>query len=275
MSEELMLEKVKKLKMHKNTKELFTNQINNFFSYEGKNINKYSIGEQVLLSSNSLITGTRMKVDDLNIIKSSGLISPEFYSDETRTVKKPYVVEFWNIDESMTLKEFIDVRAGVTIEVSNRDFKTKYQIMCSLDNISNTIQNLDDYLTYTIHQNHEQRFVPNKYYKDPTMAFIVTNDTEEKNNILKNNLLSKDFDRNMLEDILPEWYIEKYIDGEFDIHETGRENMIIFGVPSVMIEGIIVCDDIKNNTDELNRIKSIFSDCYICDINGVVLIGNK
>ena len=275
MSEELMLEKVKKLKMHKNTKELFTNQINNFFSYEGKNINKYSIGEQVLLSSNSLITGTRMKVDDLNIIKSSGLISPEFYSDETRTVKKPYVVEFWNIEKSMTLKEFIDVRAGVTIEVSNRDFKTKYQIMCSLDNISNTIQNLDDYLTYTIHQNHEQRFVPNKYYKDPTMAFIVTNDTEEKNNILKNNLLSKDFDRNMLEDILPEWYIEKYIDGEFDIHETGRENMIIFGVPSVMIEGIIVCDDIKNNTDELNRIKSIFSDCYICDINGVVLIGNK
>lgn len=273
--QEKMLEKVDKLGMNDNTKDLFRKQIKRFFCYNGSNINRYSVGDEVLLTQNSLITGTRMKVDDLNIIKSSGLISPEFYSDEKRTVKKPYVVEFWNIEKSITLKEFIDVRAGVTIEVSNRDFKTKYQIMCSLDDISKIIENLGDYLTYTIYQNHEQRFVPNKYYKDPTMAFIVTNDTEEKNEILKNNLLSKDFDRNMLEDILPESYIEKYIDGCFNIHETGRENMIIFGVPSSFIEGIIVCDDIKSDVNKLTEIKSIFSDCYICDINGVVLIGNK
>lgn len=272
---EKILEKVDRLQMSDKTKELFRNQVRNFFSYSGSNINRYSVGDDVLLTQISLITGTRMKVDDLNIIRSSGIISPEFYSDEVRVCKKPYVVEFWNIDKSMTLKEFVDVRAGVTIEVCNRNFKTKYQIMCSLDNISNTIENLDDYLTYTIYQNHEQRFVPNKYYKDPTMAFIVTNDTEEKNELLKNNLLSPNFDREMLEEILPKSYIEKYIDDEFDIHETGRENMIIFGVPSKMIEGIIVCDYIKNNIDELNKIKSIFSDCYICDINGVVLIGNK
>ena len=107
------------------------------------------------------------------------------------------------------------------------------------------------------------------------MAFIINNDTEKKNNILKNDIFSKNFDRVILEEILPKWYIEKYIDGQFDIHETGREKGIIFGIPAKLIEGILVNNDIKNNKQTLGYIHKIFPDCYICDISGKVIIGNK
>ena len=57
-------------------------------------------------------------------------------------------------------------------------------------------------------------------------------------------------------------------------HETGREKGIIFGIPSGLIEGILVNNDIKNNKMILDHIHSVFPECYICDISGKVIIGN-
>ena len=106
------------------------------------------------------------------------------------------------------------------------------------------------------------------------LAFIINNDTDKKNEILKNDIFSNGFNRTILEEILPQWYIEKYIDGEFDIHETGREKGIIFGIPAGLIEGILVNNDIKEDNKSLSYIHEVFPNCYICDINGKVIIGN-
>jgi hypothetical protein len=208
------------------------------------------------------------------LIKENGLIASEFYSKENVLKKKPYIVEFWNVEKNMTLKEFIDVRAGVTIEVIDNDGKIKKEILSSIANISQNLKQINNYRDYVIYQNQEQRFVPNDYYNNSTMAFIINNNTDMKNEILKNDIFSKNFNRTILEEILPQWYIEKYIDGKFDIHETGRERGIIFGVPSGLIEGILVNNEIKRNEDALKHIHDVFSNCYICDTKGKVIMGN-
>lgn len=257
------------------TQKIFLTQINNCFEYNEKNTNLYNEGEEVLLTKDSLIHGSRIEPKKLSIIKENGLIASEFYSAEKVIKKKPYVVEFWKVEEEMSLKKFIDVRAGVTIEIIEKDGETKRNILSSINDISQNLKKFKNYRDYIIYQNQEQRFIPNEYYNDSTMAFIINNDTEKKNNILKNDIFSKDFDRVILEEILPKWYIEKYIDGQFDIHETGREKGIIFGIPAELIEGILVNNDIKNNKQTLGYIHKIFPDCYICDISGKVIIGNK
>ena len=256
------------------TKELFFKQVDNYFEYNEKNTNFYQKGENVLLTTNSLIHGSRIEPEKISIIKENGLIASEFYSTENVVKKKPYVVEFWNVEKKMTLKEFIDIRAGVTIEIIDKDGNIKKHILSSIEDIPQKLKNIKNYREYIIYQNQEQRFVPNDYYNSSTVAFIINNDTVKKNEILKNDIFSNEFNRTVLEEILPEWYIERYIDGKFDIHETGREKGIIFGIPAGLIEGILVCNEIKENKKALSYIHEVFQNCYICDTNGKVIIGN-
>ena len=270
-----VFEKIIEEKFQNNaTRELFFQQMNNYFEYNESNNRKYEAGEDVLLDKNSLIHGSRINPKNISLIKENGLIASEFYSTENVLKKKPYIVEFWNVEKNMTLKEFIDVRAGVTIEVIDNDGKIKKEILSSIENISQNLKQINNYRDYVIYQNQEQRFVPNDYYNNSTMAFIINNNTDMKNEILKNDIFSKSFNRTILEEILPQWYIEKYIDGKFDIHETGRERGIIFGVPSGLIEGILVNNEIKRNEDALKHIHDVFSNCYICDTKGKVIMGN-
>ena len=256
------------------TKELFLKQVDNYFDYNEKNKKTYQEGEEVLLTENSLIHGSRIDPLKVSLIKENGLIASEFYSTENIVKKKPFIVEFWNVENNMTLKEFIDVRAGVTIEIIDKDGKIKKDILSSIDDISKNLKKINNYRDYVIYQNQEQRFVPNDYYNSSTVAFIINNDTDKKNEILKNDIFSDEFNRTVLEEILPEWYIERYIDGKFDIHETGREKGIVFGIPAGLIEGILVCNDIKENKKALSYIHEVFANCYICDTNGKVIIGN-
>lgn len=256
------------------TKQIFFEQINNYFTYNEENTNRYKEGEDVFLTTNSLIHGSRIDPREISKIKENGLIASEFYLKDNINKKKPYIIEFWTVEQKMSLKQFIDVRAGVTIEIIEKDGETKHQIISSIDDISFNLKKCKNYRDYIIYQNQEQRFIPNEYYNNSTMAFIITNDTDKKNNILKNDIFSNDFNRTILEEILPEWYIEKYIDGNFDIHETGREKGVIFGIPAGVIEGILVNNDIKNNKEMLNYIHDVFPTCYICDITGKVIIGN-
>lgn len=81
-----------------------------------------------------------------------------------------------------------------------------------------------------------------------------------------------DFDNEIIEDILPKWFYEKYIKNRtFDNYETGREKAILFGIPKLMIKGILVSRKYEKNLQYIKRIKELFSWCYICNIVGDLL----
>ena len=124
------------------TKELFLKQVDNYFDYNEKNKKIYQEGEEVLLTENSLIHGSRIDPLKVSLIKENGLIASEFYSTENIVKKKPFIVEFWNVENNMTLKEFIDVRAGVTIEIIDKDGNIKKHILSSIEDIPQKLKNL-------------------------------------------------------------------------------------------------------------------------------------
>lgn len=271
-----MFDDIKKYyKLNNKTINLFNSQFDNFNILKDKNIyfdNNYCVGDDVIIDDKTLIHGTRISVDELNIIKDTGLIAPEFIGKFNKNKKKPFVVEFWKINKKMKLKEFIDVFCGVTLEVKDNEGRVLLNEMLSVDMIKDKLLSLNNYRDYVIYQNQEQRFVPNHYNKNSTMAFIIK-EIKENESLFINDIFSNSFDKSILKNILPRWFYKKYlINKNYDNYETGRERAIIYGIPSNFIEGIIVNREIENDLDKIKKIKNIFSNCYICNIDGEVIM---
>ena len=52
---------------------------------------------------------------------------------------------------------------------------------------------------------------------------------------------------------------------------TDRESAILFGVPSCFIEGILVGREFEKNDEGIKKLKESFPNCYICNLDGVVI----
>ncbi len=49
----------------------------------------------------------------------------------------------------------------------------------------------------------------------------------------------------------------------------------MFGLPSSLIEGVLVSKKLEKNKKSLEYIKKRLPDCYICNLDGKVIIGNE
>ena len=101
------LEIVRKYFSDKKIIEMFENQIEYYELEKNNTINyaKKNIGDEVILKKGTLIHGTRIHIEKLNLIKEKGIIAPEFFKDVNLNKKKPWVVEFWKINENIKLKD--------------------------------------------------------------------------------------------------------------------------------------------------------------------------
>jgi len=55
---------------------------------------------------------------------------------------------------------------------------------------------------------------------------------------------------------------------------TDREAAIMFGLPSRLIEGVLVARTTEKDKNKLKYIKSKLPDCYICNLDGKVIVEN-
>ena len=265
----------KYFKFKYNTIKLFENQLKEFKKLEKDYtpvVSNYNLNDRVILDNRTLIHGSRVSIDKLKDISMNGLIAPEFLGIKPpKTKKKLYVVEFWKIDEEITLKDYIKKYCAVTIEFnySNGD---KKRVISSFENIEKEVKKENGYKNYIIHQNQEQRFLPNDYCRNnSTVAFIVKENDYSKE-LLSNDIFSLNFNKRILKTIVPKWFYKKYMVTRcFDVNETGREKAILYGIPSSLIEGIIVCRELENDKELLDKIKEYFPNCYICNIDGIVI----
>lgn len=52
---------------------------------------------------------------------------------------------------------------------------------------------------------------------------------------------------------------------------TNRESALLFGLPSNLIEGILVGREYENDKSILKKIKELLPDVYICNLEGKVV----
>lgn len=267
---------VKKNVKNANSQTIMINQIKHYFDYKDRHIdlNKYEIGDEVFLHKGTLLHGTYKNLDGLKEIVNNGLVSSWFI--DGRLSKYPSSVGVWNLKNDYKLKDYIKHYSGGTIRYFNQLDSNKETEVISYDDMSNVMNRIieKDYLVWEIEQTKEARFMPSLVQNKVQIGIIFNGENEYSRNLLKGDILNVD---NINDDDVKEFvnsnYYEKFIKDRKNKDDffTDRESAILFGLPSNLIEGILVGRKYEKDKQILKEIKSLLPDCYICNLDGIVI----
>lgn len=260
------------------TKELLINQIDKFYEYKDNfelDRHNYKLGDDVYLKKGTFMHGTYKNMDGLDIIAQDGFTAGTFRSNEFRQ-KYPYCVGFWNIQKDMMLSDYINLYSGCTIEFvgdgyrTEADEKIKRTKLIAISDIENEIKN-NDYSKWFIEQTKEARFLPNLQKDYVQIGFILNMESKEAKSLLEGDIFRLDFDKEILKSFVVDKIYNHFINDIRDDFFTNRESAIVFGIPPVFIEGVLVGRIYEKDNDKLDYIKSKLPNAYICNLDGKVI----
>ena len=265
------------------TKEILLNQVELFYqSNQDINKTKYDVGEDVRLTKGTFIHGIFGELDNFDFTLSNGFVSSDF-TEEPRSNKICNSVGMWNIQKDMLLKDYINEYSGFTISYSIGRGPGA-TIVCELipyhkfDEFTEKINNDENIWSYWGDKTKEVSFIPSLVSDKRQIAFILNMDSEYAKKLAYNDVWNLDFDGEVLRPFLNERYADKFIETDRvdrNALTTDRESAIMFGLPASLIEGIFVGRKIENNEQSLKYIKDKLPECYICNLDGKVIVGNK
>ena len=273
--------KIVKSKLRGKPKKIMLEQIENY--YDAKNSeyisqNRLEKGENVLLKKGTLLHGTYKNIEGLKSILDDGLISSWF--TDGRLSKYPSSVGVWNLKKECLLKDYINFYSGGTIEYKNFDgekIKTSVIPYNEMKNIMNLIDT-NQCFRWFMEQTKEARFMPSLVQNVVQIGIIFDGNNKYMENLLKYDILNQNNinDKNVKEFVNP-YYYKKFIKDRLNKDDffTDREGAILFGIPANFIEGILVGRTYENDKNILEEIKLLLPNCYICNLDGKVIIGNK
>jgi len=282
-----------------NNKKLYIREINNRFNGKAKEIllnqvelfyednqkvekTKYEIGDDVKLKKGTFIHGIFGSLDNFDFTLKNGFISTDF-TNNPRPNKICNSVGMWNIQKDMYLKDYINEYSGFTITYSigrGPGSKTISRLIPyhKFDEVTEAINDDNEIWSYWGEKTKEISFIPSLVSNKRQIAFILNMDSDYAKKLSYNDIWNLDFDAETLKPFLDERYMEKFIEKDRinrDSSTTDRESAIMFGLPSSLIEGIFVGRIIEKDEKSLRYIKEKLPDCYICNLDGKVIVGNK
>lgn len=256
------------------------NQIKQYFDYKDRHIdlNKYEIGDEVFLHKGTLLHGTYKNLDGLKEIVNNGLISSWFI--DGRLSKYPSSVGVWNLKHDYKLSEYINFYSGGTIfyagifenGVDTQKNKTAIIPYDEMNNIIDITTSVNCHM-WTLEQTKEARFMPSLVQSNVQIGIIFNGQNDEIRELLKCDILSNSINDEDVKEFVNSNYYEKFIKDRKNKDDffIDRESAILFGLPSNLIEGILVGRKYEKDKQILKEIKSLLPDCYICNLDGIVI----
>lgn len=248
--------------------------------------NKYIVGDDVFLKKGAFIHGLGESSDSYNNFKifdfvcDNGFIGGDF--NGRPTVKILNSVGMWNIKEDMYLKDYITLYSGVTIKYRVGDRErglTDYYELVPCGKIEKRfveLNNEPEVWQWSAEQTKEVRFVPSLFSDKNQIAFILNMESDYAKEVSKQDVWNPEY---RTEDIMKyfcsNYFLPEMLQGNFNAATTDREAAIMFGITPRLIEGVLVGRKIENDKQALSYINSKLPDCYICNLDGKVIIGNK
>lgn len=267
------MEYLKQIK-NENSKEILTQQIENFEKFRSVNIKRkhYKIGQDILLKKGTLIHGTYKNLEGLKEIVKKGLISSSFINE--RLSKYPGCVSVWNLKEDMLFGKYIDFYSGGTIKYKiNEKETTKVISFSEMKNILKYVTDLEDMTIWYLEQTKEARFLPSLVQNTVQIGIVFNGENREIKELLKYDVLSENIEDAEVREFVNKDYYNQFIIDRKNKNDlfTDRESAVVFGIPSNFIEGILVGKIYEQNKEILKEIKSLLPDCYIVNLDGKVI----
>lgn len=273
--------KIAKEKFDEKTSKIVIKQIENFYNQPKEIIkNKYSVGEDVLLKKGTLMHGIAGDIENFDYVINNGFISTDF-TDIKKANKICCSVGMWKLKDDILLKDYINLYSGITILYTKGRGPESEKVAKMIpyhkfDEETEKINNDEEIWSYTAEQTKEVRFIPSLVSNKPQIAFILNMESKYAKEIAKPDVWNEIIDDDSLKYFTDYRYYPKFIEERKNRNAiiTDREAAIVFGVPACLIEGVFVGRKIENDQEKLNYIKSKLPDCYICNLDGKVIISN-
>ena len=216
--------------------ELVLNNIELFYKNEKIEKNKYQVGEEVKLKKGTYMHGISGLLDNFDWIVENGFISNDF-TEENIHNKIRHSIGMWVIQKDCLLQDYIKEYSGFTI-------------------------------TYTIGRGPGSKEVT---------KLIPYHKFDEAKEMIKKDIWNIELVEEELKDFLDYRYYENFLKERVNrtAQTTDRESAIMFGLPATLIEGVLVGRKLEQDKDSLKHIKEKLPDCYICNIDGKIISGNK
>ena len=123
----------------------------------------------------------------------------------------------------------------------------------------------------------EISFIPSLVSDKRQIAFILNMESEYAKKLIQADVWNLELDEETLKPFLDYRYYPKFLEERKNRNAstTDRESAIIFGLPTCLIEGVFVGRKLEKNHESIDYIKSKLPNCYICNLDGKVIVGNK
>ena len=265
----------------KNSKNIMVEQVNNFFDcpIDFAIKHKYNVGDNVFLKKGTLLHGTYKNIDGLKKICKEGLITGDFSTG--RLSKYKYTVGVWNLKKDYYLKDYINFYSGGTIMYCGVYFKGINTMMDrtavvpydEMKNINDMASSIDSHM-WVIEQTKEARFMPSLVQDRVQVGIIFDGNNKYVRKILKGDILNHhNISDEDVKDFINSDYYDKFIKSRKNKDDffTDRESAVLFGIPSVFIEGILVGRKYEMDNKILSEIKKLLPNAYICNLDGKVI----
>ena len=182
------------------------------------------------------------------------------------TLLKDYIIKYSGFTITYTIG-----RGPGSIEVS--DLIPYHQF----DKYTEELNNREDVWMYWGDQTKELRFMPSLVADKRQIAFILNMDSPYAKEISSADVWNPNYDKIMIKDFIDYRYYDKFLVERLNRNATttDRETAIMFGLPSKLIEGVLVGRKLENDQKALEYIKNRLPNCYICNLEGKVIVGNK
>lgn len=258
--------------------ELVLNNIELFYKNEKIEKNKYQVGEEVKLKKGTYMHGIPGLLDNFDWIVENGFISNDF-TEENIHNKIRHSIGMWVIQKDCLLQDYIKDYSGFTITYTigrgpGSKEVTKLIPYHKFDEETEKINNDENIWMYWGDQTKEIRFMPSLVSNKRQIAFILNMESDYAKEMIKADVWNTELDEETLKEFLDYRYYPKFLELRFnkDATTTDRESAIMFGLPSSLIEGVLVGRKLEQNKDSLKYIKEKLSDCYICNIDGKIIV---
>ena len=258
--------------------ELVLNNIELYYEKKEIKKNKYHVGEEVKLKKGTYMHGIPGLLDNFDWIVENGFISNDF-TEENIHNKIRHSIGMWVIQKDCLLQDYIKEYTGFTITYTigrgpGSKEVTKLIPYHKFDEVTEKINNDENIWMYWGDQTKEIRFMPSLVSNKRHIAFILNMESDYAKEMIKKDVWNIELVEEELKEFLDYRYYENFLKERVNrtAQTTDRESAIMFGLPASLIEGVLVGRKLEQDKDSLKHIKEKLPDCYICNIDGRIIV---
>lgn len=243
-------------------------QIDNFYNLEKCQFEnrKFKVGEDVVLDKGIYMTGFKANLEYLSLVAKEGKISGDYAGISTRGGVK-HAVSLWKFDKPITLHDYIVSYSGITAVWGKDNYE--FVPYGGLDAFVEKMKE-EGVFCWFAESTRECRFLPSLARDTEQIALIFNMTHKECEPLMLNDLISPTSPKKLYVGAGPRDPHNSEMNALQDVFGS-HVSYPLFGIPRNCIEGIFVSRDLEEK-EFLQELKTIFPDCYICNLDGKVIV---